>query len=424
MKRRRRIFLVVALCVGGFLSFTILRHITNASIEAIPEESFKNTIGMEMVKLSSGFYVSQYETRQREFREIMGYNPSSAADANRPVETVMASEAFEFCGRLTMLEKERGKHPEGYIYTLPSFAEWKEYVADASLEGSVTPGGFMGRELDAPLPVGSGEMNRLGLWDLRGNVEEYSRETSKHTGANFRFGADFKTHRKDFLRVANKTYSQSPLAASIYVGFRVVLIPTDQSVPCDTLDTALHAAAAVGDTNTVKSLLHNGSPVDSENRWRATPLHRAVIFGHTKIIKILAEAAANVGVRDASGRHPLHYACVTGRVDVAKILLEAGADPTSPDGEGMQPLHLASKHGCSRMAELLISFGADVDGRNDFDWTPLHLAVWYGNFEAVQLLIEAGADVNARGNDWSPLNCANSRGDRKIADLLQSHGAR
>ena len=194
-----------------------------SNIQTVSTKSFTNSVGMEMIKLSTGYYVSKYETRQKEFLLIMGNNPSKYQADENPVEQVTGKEALEFCQKLTAHEKAKGTLPDGYVYSLPSYAQWIEYVADASLERSVTPGGYGKGKPKSPLPVGSGEVNRLGIYDLRGNIAEYSRDLS-HRKTQFIFGSSWVTTMEDYLIVTNKSYFMKHEDKSDEIGFRCVLI--------------------------------------------------------------------------------------------------------------------------------------------------------------------------------------------------------
>ena len=189
-----------------------------------------NSIGMTMVKLPIGYYVSKYETRQSEFEAVMGYNPSWFQGEDHPVETITAAEADEFCRRLTQLEREKGTLPEGYVYDLPTYGQWKQYVADASLNKAIVPkkiGNRKWADFDSHRPVGSGDVNRFGLYDLRGNVCEYSKDMFRPEtyrsrlilGASwteYRTGHQHKYNQGGFTDISHKSYE---------VGFRCVLVP-------------------------------------------------------------------------------------------------------------------------------------------------------------------------------------------------------
>ncbi|BAZ12918.1 hypothetical protein NIES4071_47520 [Calothrix sp. NIES-4071] len=131
------------------------------------------------------FFMGRYEVTQRQYKTIMGNNPSRFKEngANRPVETVSWNNAVEFCKRLSQKTKR--------TYRLPSEAEW-EYACRA---GTTTPfhfGATITTELanyngefepyaSAPkgqfqrqtLPVGSFTANAFGLHDMHGNVWEW-----------------------------------------------------------------------------------------------------------------------------------------------------------------------------------------------------------------------------------------------------------
>ena len=95
------------------------------------------------VTLTRGFWLGKYEVTQREYQRIMGENPScfsaqgeGAKDlagpdtARLPVEQVSWEDAIEFCEKLTQQERKAGRLPAGWIYTLPTEAQW-EYACRA-----------------------------------------------------------------------------------------------------------------------------------------------------------------------------------------------------------------------------------------------------------------------------------------------------
>lgn len=201
-----------------------IRRIT--FVKAVPEMNFTNSVEMAMVRISKGYWVAAYEVTQTQFENVMGYNPSANKGSSLPVECLTIDEALEFCNKLTSLEEQKGMLPEGFSYTLPTYKQWLQYVADAGLEGSVTPVGYHdGETLDSPLPVGSGEVNKLGIYDLRGNVCEWSIEPFQ--GFKTRptvLGASWMTQGKEHLSIYNKSGYTNRGDKSCHVGFRCVLV--------------------------------------------------------------------------------------------------------------------------------------------------------------------------------------------------------
>ncbi len=143
---------------------------TSERPEGLPERDFSNGLGMAMVKTPPGWWAGKYEVTQRQFEALTGKNPSLFKDPERPVECVSWNAATAFCQELTKSEAKAGRLPTGFVYRLPTAAEW-----DFMANGTKYADGVL--SLTEPLwqtePVGGKPANLLGLHDITGNVWEW-----------------------------------------------------------------------------------------------------------------------------------------------------------------------------------------------------------------------------------------------------------
>ncbi len=415
-------------CVGLALMSCESGSSVAAPVDADPTKEFTNSIGMELIYLSAGYYVSRYETTQRQFAEIMGYNPSFYADPNHPVENVLAAEATEFCVRLTERERRDGKLPEGFAYALPTFKQYLQYRGDAPVSGSVSPyGGNRKWREEQSAPVGSGERNRLGLYDIVGNIQEFTADVDKG-GGRLVTGGSFASHLKDPYE-----YPEIEMALrgadgrGFNLGFRCVLIRTIDPQWLATDDGALHKAAIIGDVDAAKAALDRGEAANDRNRWGDPAVNLAIRHGHLEFAGLLIDAKADLDVSSAHGLSPLLLAVEARDANAVAFLTERGARVNQRSKNGWLPLQAAVENRMAGTAELLIRQGADVNARGADGWTPLLAAIDTGREDLVRMLLDAGADINLCGgvsSDWSPLSRAKSKNRRKIAELLRRKGAR
>ena len=122
------------------------------------------------------FYIGKYEVTQKEWRDVMGSNPSgfSSCGDNCPVENISWNDAQEFIKRLNAKTGKR--------YRLPTEAEWEyasrggsqskgyKYSGSNNIDAVALYMSNSGRKIQ---PVGTKQANELGLHDMSGNVWEW-----------------------------------------------------------------------------------------------------------------------------------------------------------------------------------------------------------------------------------------------------------
>jgi formylglycine-generating enzyme required for sulfatase activity len=141
------------------------------------------------VTLTHGFWLGEHEVTLGEFREVTGDAPKHPIPrfglaTDQAFANASWGEAMKFCAALTDRERAAGKLPEGYVYRLPTEAEW-EYACRAGTSGSFNFGNgedetlldenawYSGNSSGTPQPVAGKRPNLWGLFDMLGNVEEW-----------------------------------------------------------------------------------------------------------------------------------------------------------------------------------------------------------------------------------------------------------
>jgi len=187
------------------------------------------------------FWLGQTEVTQAQYQILMGQNPARFRQPTRPVENVSWADALTFCQRLTERERQAGRLPAGYAYTLPTEAQW-EYAcrAGATTDYLGDLGAVAWYEANSgnqTHPVGQKRANAWNLYDLQGNVWEWCLDwygpyaggaLLDPTGAPsgtlrvIRGGGWF--HAASYCR-ASARRGNAPDAQSFNLGFRLALSP-------------------------------------------------------------------------------------------------------------------------------------------------------------------------------------------------------
>ena len=202
----------------------------------------------------SDFYICKYEVTQKEWKEVMGNNPSNWKGDNLPVEKVSWYDAVEFCNKKS--EKEglqkcysgNGKsitcNFNANGYRLPTEAEWEYAVRGGNksrnykYSGSNTIGDvawYSSNSGSKTHQVGTKQANELGISDMSGNVWEWcwdwkgSYSSSSQTNPKGASSGSGRVDRgsswyrsPDYCRVANRYYYFYPGRSFFNYGFRIV----------------------------------------------------------------------------------------------------------------------------------------------------------------------------------------------------------
>jgi formylglycine-generating enzyme required for sulfatase activity len=215
----------------------------------------------KQVEIQQDFELAAYTVTQAQWEAVMDTNPSycsrqgqgkddvkdiSDADLKRfPVEQVSWEDAQEFLKKLN--EREKGK---SWLYRLPSEAEWeyacraaatsKEdcsfsfYLDKPSNDLSSKQANFIGEfpagqakkgpTLGLPTKVGSYPPNKLGLYDMHGNLYQWCDDLFDGGPSRVIRGSGWDVHGRH-CRAAQR-YGIPPGHRSVTLGFRVARAPT------------------------------------------------------------------------------------------------------------------------------------------------------------------------------------------------------
>jgi formylglycine-generating enzyme required for sulfatase activity len=199
---------------------------------------------LHKVRISRSFYLAQKEVTQAQWQKVMGTNPSwfQSCGAKCPVEKVNWYEAKEFIRRLNQRSNMGFRLPTESEWeyacragTRTAFSTGENLTADqANYDGSYPYAKFAkGKNRGTTTPVGSFSPNAWGIFDLHGNVWEWTSDlycpypddevTDPHPncdsemrvirGGSWYFGAD---SARSALR-----YTHRPQDSGFSIGFRL-----------------------------------------------------------------------------------------------------------------------------------------------------------------------------------------------------------
>ena len=194
----------------------------------------------------NSFYICKYEVTQREYKAIIGENPSKYIGEELPVHNITNAEALIFCQKKSEKEGYDGFYiikgnkvflkQNGNGYRLPTEHEWVfaarkgsgakayKYAAGNNLNDIAWYGKNSNKR---PHKIGLKTPNERGLYDMCGNVEELAhigRESIWSKGGGYEESYDGDAFREDDARGYSggkiNSKEKEPTA-----GIRLVFIP-------------------------------------------------------------------------------------------------------------------------------------------------------------------------------------------------------
>lgn len=144
-----------------------------------------------VVTITKGFWMGVHEVTQAEYLRAIGRNPSvfKVGDSmNRPVESVRWDDATNYCGMLTLFERAAGRLSSGWLYRLPTEAEWEYccragarttrfgYGDDTGATALSNYAWFIDNSSNMTHSVEQKWANAWGIMDMHGNVAEWCQD--------------------------------------------------------------------------------------------------------------------------------------------------------------------------------------------------------------------------------------------------------
>ena len=188
------------------------------------------SVSFEMVRLPNGCWFGKTEVTQAQWEAVMGENPSRFKGADKPVENISWDDCQNFLKKLNARPEVK---KSGLMLRLPTEKEW-EYACRAGTTGKwrycllsdgkeITEDSlgeiawFHENSRSKTHPVGHKKPNAFGLYDMHGNVWEWT-QTAGGENRVYRGGCFLD---KAVLCMADRRSRINPGFRSSFLGFRL-----------------------------------------------------------------------------------------------------------------------------------------------------------------------------------------------------------
>ena len=343
----------------------------------------KKLIKWYKVRVSKSFLMGTTEVTQGQWKKVMGRLPhiyKSYRGANKPVANVSFKDVQKFIRKLNEREPNA-------TYRLPYYFEW-EYVAKNSHRsffywGTNEMNGryavYNKNSGDKPWRVASKRPERHGIYDLWGNVWEWT--LTRHTTVGSRYSG---------VRGRKDCENTDPFYC--YPAGHVTTDPKGRS------DGRLYRIAGYAYDITEHSCT-GASPRAYDPDYKYYTLG----FRLVRVLKGGEEPPVTPGPNKPNIPNP--------------------KKPVKINPALNRPMLQAAFTGKTSRVRSLLSRGADPNARHS-GWTALLYAAYYGHKGVVQALIDYGANASIKLGGWDALSLARYRRHAQIQRMLEAYTGR
>lgn len=168
---------------------------------------------MKFVKIDD-FEIQTTQVTQQQWKKVMKANPSYFKGLNLPVESISWEDCQEFIKKLNKKDKK-------YKYSLPTEKQWESAAKSCDDQDINTISWNWENSSKETHPVGCLAPNKLGLYDMLGNVWEWCEDLYSPNSSYRVFRGGSWYYDAQHLRSAYRRH-HSPGYRNNNLGFRLV----------------------------------------------------------------------------------------------------------------------------------------------------------------------------------------------------------
>ena len=203
------------------------------SMSFVPPGVCRDSRTGEKIIIPYHYWMGQFEVGESPLTSYLKINPKKTGRSNTPMERLGWNDMLFYCRQLTWQLKNNGALPPGYIVRPPTEDEWF-YAANNAMLGKEEGQEkeriiFRDNSGGVPHPSGTLRPNRLGLFDMYGNMSEVviPRRNALPPDLLYIRGGSYLNSLKSCFR--QRTPYPKYQTIPYDIGFRLAIAPGDES---------------------------------------------------------------------------------------------------------------------------------------------------------------------------------------------------